>query len=158
MNTWNGGIHKHPNGYYAYVPKKGGGAGYRKFCRTKKDAEVWQDNKGREEWGVVWPVIKETGGYESRLVGRNRKAKSSIKVAPGVTIVKRNRVNKNTGTITEERLVRVTYMEILKDGTKRQKMQTFSFGTEKSRYTLEEAVKKAIAVRKKAERKYSSAQ
>lgn len=79
-------------------------------------------------------------------------------MAPGVTIAKRNRVNKNTGTITEERLVRVTYMEILKDGTKRQKMQTFSFGTEKSRYTLEGAVKKAIAVRKQAERKYSSAQ
>lgn len=158
MNKWNGGIHKHPNGYYAYVPKRNGGAGYRQFCCTRNDAEKWQEEKGREEWGVVWPVIKETGGYEGRLVGRNRKVKTSIKVAPGVTIFQRQRVNKKAGTSSIEKLVRVTYMELMKDGAKRQRMKTFSYGTEKSRYSLDEAVKKALAIRKKAELNYSSAQ
>lgn len=156
MNTWTGGIHRHPNGYYAYVPKKAGGLGYRAFRKTREEAVAWQDKKGREEWGAAWQAIKETGGYESRLLGRDRAVKTGIKIAPGVTISRRERKLKGKPTGTYENLVRVTYMELNSNGKKRQRMKTFSFGTSKSRYTMEEAVKKGIALRKRAEKSYGS--
>ncbi|MBJ7265438.1 hypothetical protein [Idiomarina abyssalis] len=46
-------------------------------------------------------------------------------------------------------------MELSKDGKKRQRMRTFSFGTEKSQYTLEEAIKAGIKLRKEKERIYT---
>lgn len=156
MNTWRGGIHKHPNGYYAYVPKKTGGAGYKGFRKTLNEASAWQDRKGREEWGDAWSVIKETGGYEYRLLGRNRQAKTGTKVAPGVTIVRRERTLKGKPTGTYESLVRVTYMELSNDGSKRQRIRTFSFGTPKSKYTMEEAIEKGVALRKRVEQNYGS--
>lgn len=156
MNTWTGGIHKHPNGYYAYVPKKSGGPGHRAFFKTHEEAVTWQDKKGQNEWGVAWQIVKNTGGYEFRLLGRDRAVKTGIKIAPGVTISRRERKLKGKPTGTYENLVRVTYMELSSDGKKRQRIRTFSFGTPKSKYTMEEAIKEGIAVRKSAENNYGS--
>jgi|GEM_PF-2745470 len=158
MNTWTGGIHKHPNGYYAYVPCKSGGAGYRCFRKTREEAEAWQAEKGKSEWDIAWPAIKKTGGYESRLISRDRQTKFGIKLAPGVTISRRERKKDGKPTGTYEKLVRVTYMELRQDGKKRQRIRTFSFGTEKSLYTLEEAIKEGIKLRKEKERIYTGLQ
>lgn len=156
MNTWTGGIHKHPNGYYAYVPRKNGGAGHRVFRKTHEEAVTWQEKKGMEEWGAAWPAIKATGGYGSRLLGRDRATKSSLKVAPGVTISRRERKLNGKPTGTYESLVRVTYIELSHDGKKRQRMRSFSFGTEKSKYTMTEAIEKGLALRQHAEKRYSN--
>lgn len=156
MNTWTGGIHKHPEGCYAYVPRRAGGPGYRVFRKTRDEALAWQEEKGREEWGVAWQGVKATGGYESRLLGRDRATKNGIKIAPGVTVSRRERKLNGKPTGTYENLVRVTYMELNSEGKKRQRMRTLSFGTEKSKYTLMQAIEKGLELRKRAEKSYGS--
>lgn len=150
MPKWIGGIHRHPSGYYALVPNPKGGTGEREYFPERDEAEQWQDARGKELWGKDWPSIKRHGPRK-RIISRDRKSKKNTHLEPGINIMERER----PGCAGLERRVVATYMEMTTGG-KRQRSRSFSFGSDASKYTLEEAIKKAREVRRIALKAYAN--
>jgi len=155
VNKWKGGIHRHPNGCYALVPNVKGGTGERRYFSSKDAAEEWQQLRGVELWGHAWPEIKATGGYKQKILPRHKKPSASQTIIPGVTDTIRPRYKNGKPTDVLQRQIRVTYMEFTSQGKKRQRVKCFSYGTDKSRYTREEAIELAVKIRVNAEERYS---
>lgn len=147
---WEGGIHEHPSGWWANVPKKAGGRSHRKFFSHIDDAKKWQDLKGREEWGIAWPDVKSNGA-KGRILTHHRKAVKFEQIEPGLCVSERiHPIRQHL-----EKRVLVTYMERTPTG-KRQRTRSFTFDSEKSNRTREQAIEAGRLVLKEKRKVYAN--
>lgn len=147
---WEGGIHKHPSGWWANVPSKSGGLSHRKFHSKIEEALLWQDTKGREEWGIAWPEVKKYGP-KNRILTHRRRAFKSEQIEPGLRVIERIHPKRQT---LEKRVV-ATYMERTPSG-KRQLSRSFTFDSAVIERTREEAIAEARNVLKEKRKVYAN--
>lgn len=154
MRTWKGGLTKHPQGWVAYVPKPKG-SGLRFYNASKEAALEWQHEKGIDIWGEQWPVIKANGVCrKTQRTTRSRPSRTGVKIADGVIDRTSLRITP-AGTLSASTAIWVSYM-IFIEGKRKQKTNTFAYGTKRTGRTRAEAVMLGIALRKEKVAEYKA--
>lgn len=155
MSRWKGGLSKHPQGWFAYVPKPKG-TGLRFYNPCKKTALKWQHEKGIAIWGEEWPDIKVNGVCRKiQRTTRSLPSRTGVKITDGVIDRTTLRITP-AGTLSASTAIWVSYM-IFSEGKRKQKAKTFAYGTTRSGRTRDEAIALGVALREQKVAEYQAA-